>query len=375
MGYYSVFNINNKINMKIKIVSFAMLALMSTLPLITQADIVSLQPLSAASASTPASLSASPLNCFDFRSTLGTNSKGYEVRGLQFALIQEGFSITPSEFGTFGSDTLTAVNAFQQKYASDILTNGLAPTGRVGRMTRNKLNALYGCTGGTAINVGMAAPKGTLPTSVVLSVKDVSIDSSGVTAVFCNGSPTDVPVFPARVRLNGIIRDFNVVGALKAGSCDTDTVPFGVWGLTYDPGSTYGVVTALDPNGMYKTAQVSYPLTATTTLSIPAVAGAHLSVRGITIKSNGIQGTLCNLGSADLSNYPVRVTVNGTSKDMDVPSLHTHGQCQTITWTYDMFGIYPQAGATINSTVNIDPNNAIQETNEFDNSATVVGTI
>ncbi len=359
--------------MRNKIISAVVFAAVALIPLATQADIVSLQPLSTATtASAP-----SPLSCFDFTSTLKTGSKGYAVRGLQFALIHEGFAIAASEFGMFGSDTLAAVNAFQQKYARDILKDGGAPTGLVGKMTRAKLNSLYGCDVANAM--GMSANTNTAPTipaSVILNAKNVALDSSGVTTVFCNQSPTDIPAFPVRVRLNGIIRDFNVAGALKAGACDTNTIPFGAWGLTYDPGSTYGVVTALDPNGMYKTAQIRYPLSGTTTLVIPAVQGAHLSVRGILIKSTGIQSTLCNLGTTDLTTYPVRITVNGVSKDLDASGgLRIHGQCQAITWTYDMFGIAPALGAIITATVNVDPNNAIQETNEFDNSATIVGSI
>lgn len=354
-----------------KIISAVALVAMTLLPLAAQADIVSLQPLSAANVTVSP---ASPLSCFDFTSTLKPGSKSYAVRGVQFALMREGFTISSSEYGTFGQDTLTAVNAFQQKYASDILKNGAAPSGTVGKLTRAKLNALYGCSVMNAVSVATSTSP-TIPASVILDVKDVALDSNGVTAVFCNQSPTDIPVFPVRVRLNGIIRDFSVPGAVKAGVCDTDTIPYGAWGLTYDPASTYGVVTALDPNGMYKTAKTVYPLNGTTTLTVPSIQGAHLSVRGITIKSNGVQTTLCNLGTSDLSSYPIRITVNGVSKDFDATTVHTHGVCQTVTWTYDMFGLSPAAGSTITATANIDPNNVIQETNEFDNSATIVGTI
>jgi hypothetical protein len=356
--------------MQRKIISGVVLAAITLLPFVAQADIVSLQPLSAANTTTV--VASGPLSCFDFTRTLQLGSKSYDVRGLQYALIQGGWTISPSEYGTFGSDTLAAVKAFQQYYAKDILPDGGAPTGLVGRMTRAKLNALYGC--GTAHT---ASSVGALPASVILNVKNVALDSSGVTVVVCNQSPTDIPVFPLRVRLNGIIRDFSIPSATKAGSCDSDTIPYAAWGLTYDPGVTYGVVTALDPNGIYKTAKINYPLTGTTTLTIPAIQGAHLSVRGVGIKSSGIQGTLCNLGTNDLAAYPVRVTVNGVSKDVDASGVHIHGQCQSVTWTYDMFNLplMPASGTVINATINVDPNNTIQETNEFDNAATVVGTI
>ncbi len=267
----------------------------------------------------------------------------------------------------FGSDTLTAVNAFQQKYASDILTGGMVPTGVVGKMTRAKLNALYGCS----------APSSAIPSKISLAIKTTGLDVNGATATFCNYGPTDVPVFPARLRLNGVIRDFNITSATKMGACDTVTFPYGIWGLTFDASSTYGLVSAIDPSGMYKTSAVNYTLVGSTTLAVPAFQGAHLSVRGIFIKSNGIQSTLCNLGTTDLTSYPVRVTVNGTSTDVDVPAAYIHGNCPTVTWTYDKFGLpaLPPSGTSINASVNVDPNLTYKDLNEFDNSATIVGKI
>jgi hypothetical protein len=361
--------------MKKTTITAILLAGAAILPIMVSADIISLQPLSAANSTVTPATPPSPLSCFDFRRTLKMGSQNYDVRGLQFALMHEGFQIAGSEYGTFGADTLAGVNGFQQKYASDILKDGGPPTGMVGKMTRAKLNALYGCDVASAPVSMSTSSAPAIPTSVVLTVKNVSLDSNGVTVSVCNQSPTDIPVFPLRVRLNGIIRDFSIPSATKAGGCDSDTIPYAAWGLTYDPGSTYGVVTALDPNGIYKTAKITYPLTGTTTLAIPSIQGAHLSVRGISIKSSGVQGTLCNLGTSDLTNYPVRITVNGVNKDVDVPGVHTHGLCQSVTWTYDMFGLALTPGATVNATINVDPNNIIQETNEFDNSATVVGTI
>lgn len=354
-----------------KIISAAVIVAMTVLPFAAQADIL---PLSAAATPVVAQAASSPLACFDLTSTLKMGSAGYAVRGLQYGLMHEGFTIAPSEYGMFGTTTYAAVNGFQLKYAGTILSDGGAPTGMVGKMSRAKLNSIYGCSVPMATTMVPVATS-TTPASVMLNVKDVSLDSTGVTAIVCNNSPTDVPVFPVRIRLNGVIRDFSVPGAVKAGVCDTEAIPYATWGLSYDPGVTYGVVTSLDPTGIYKTAVSTYPLVGTTTLSVPAVMGAHLSVRGISIKSNGLQGTLCNLGTADLANYPVRITINGVSKDVDVTALHTHGICQATTWTYDMFGLTPMPKDTIKATINIDPSNVIQETNEYDNSATIVGTI
>ncbi|MBA3733220.1 peptidoglycan-binding protein [Patescibacteria group bacterium] len=336
------------------------------LPLSASADISSVQTLQSAVV-VPSVVS--PLSCFNFTRTLKMGSTSYDVRALQFALQKEGFTISVSEYGTFGLETQTALNAFQQKYSADILTDGSLPTGMVGVRTRAKLNSIYGCS------VVSTAPASNLPTNVSMSVKNVSLDSNGITAVFCNNSTSALPVFPARLRVNGIVRDFNIVGAIGAGTCDTDLFPYSTWGLTYDPGVTYGVVSALDPNGMYKKSSLLYPLSATTTLSVPAIAGAHLSIRGITLKSNGLQGTFCNLGDTDLTTYPVRVTMNGAIKDFDISSAYVHGKCSSMTWSYDVWGVSSTTGTFINATVNVDPNNAIKESNEFDNSATISGTL
>ncbi len=349
-----------------KIISTLVVSLTLLAPEMIQADILSTVPLAPAATTTPAS---SPLSCFNFTRTLKSGSTLYDVRALQYAMQKEGFSIPVSEYGRFGDATLAAVNAFQQKYASDILTNGQSPTGMVGLNTRRKLNSLYGC------DVVVPVAPMTVPTNVSLQIKNVTIDSNGVTATFCNQSPTAIPVFPARVRLNGIIRDFDITAARGQGACDTVTFPYATWGLTFDPSSTYGVVTALDPNGMYKTSSIVYPLSTTTTLAIPAIDGAHLSVRGVFIKSSGLQGTFCNLGTTDLASYPVRVVLNGVTKDFEVPGAYMHGKCSTVTWTYDNWGVSSTTGTYVSATVNIDPNNIIKETNEYDNSASISGTI
>jgi peptidoglycan hydrolase-like protein with peptidoglycan-binding domain len=346
----------------------------TVLPFMAQAEIVSLQSQSPVKVPI-----ASPLACFDFKTTLKMGSKSYEVRGLQFALMKEGFSIPVSEYGMFGSSTLDAVNAFQQKYAGDILVSGATPTGAVGKMTRTKLNSLYGCNVLNSMNADTPnmSVLSTEPSEVSLSVKSVALDASGVTGTFCNKGNSDVPTFPVRLRLNGVIRDFNVLGALKVGTCDTQTLPYGTWGLTYDPTSVFNLVSQIDPTNIYAKNTLTYPSVGTSTLAIPAITGAHLAVRGVAIKSNGVQATLCNLGSSDLTSYPVRVVINGTTKDVDIAGAYTRGQCPTVTWTYDQFGLsaLPPSGTLINAVVTIDPNNVIKEINEFDNSATVLGNI
>jgi peptidoglycan hydrolase-like protein with peptidoglycan-binding domain len=83
--------------------------------------------------------------CHDFNTNLRIGDSGPEVTALQNALQKEGFLTEIS--GEFDEKTASAVVAFQEKYKGDILSPwGLEHgTGYVGKTTRVKLNALYGC--------------------------------------------------------------------------------------------------------------------------------------------------------------------------------------------------------------------------------------
>jgi hypothetical protein len=88
--------------------------------------------------------------CHTFNTNLGIGNKSSEVISLSQALSKEnipGFVYTGGDVADFDEEMASAVSAFQQKYTSEILTpSGLKyPTGFVGKSTRAKLNALYGC--------------------------------------------------------------------------------------------------------------------------------------------------------------------------------------------------------------------------------------
>src|ERR1700690_2788285 len=168
-----------------------------------------------------------------------------QVVYLQTDLVHEGYTINPNELGTFGPSTEAAVNAFQEKYASDVLAPfGLTQaTGYVGPVTRLKLEALYGCRVQAA-----TVPPGT---NVSFAVTNLTLDSNGVNATVCNDGTTTLPTVPFRIRLNGINRDFEAVGSHAPGACTSDTWQYATWGLSYSPNTTFTVVTLLDPNGVY----------------------------------------------------------------------------------------------------------------------------
>jgi len=83
--------------------------------------------------------------CHDFNTNLRIGDSGSEITALRTALQKEGFLTEVS--GEFDEKTASAVVGFQEKYRAEILTFwGLEHgTGYVGRTTRAKLNALYGC--------------------------------------------------------------------------------------------------------------------------------------------------------------------------------------------------------------------------------------
>ncbi len=357
--------------MTMKKTAAVLVGLSMLLPVMAQADIVQLQ----SSAGSSASAATGPIACYDFSQTLKMGSKGNEVRALQSALIREGWTILASEYGMFGASTQTAVLAFQGKYASMILPDGSAPTGLVGRNTRAQLNAIYGCDRQMVNAMPMTGSMSSGSGLVSLKVQNIALDQRGVTGTFCNNSNAAIPVFPVRLRLNGINRDFSVTNATNAGACETQTVPYSAWGLSYDSGSTYGVTAILDPNATYKTSTVSYLSAGTTTIVVPAVSGFQLAVRGVTLKSSGLQGTFCNLGTQDVVNFPAQVTLNGISQMLDVTTAHVHGTCGTITWPYSTWSFAGQPGSQASVSVNIDPNNIYGDTNRLDNSASLVGTI
>lgn len=90
--------------------------------------------------------------CYTFNMNLKIGNQGPAVSALKTALIYQGvlaeknaaISDTPN---VFDETTASAVSAFQEKYASEILApSGLSNgTGFLGASTRAKLNQLYGC--------------------------------------------------------------------------------------------------------------------------------------------------------------------------------------------------------------------------------------
>lgn len=115
-------------------------------------------------------VSASAVNfCYNFGQNLRIGDYNSDVTNLVLALNKEG--LLSGKTDTFDEQVASAVTAFQEKYASEILTpNGLGNgTGYVGPSTRVKLNALYGCGKGTPPAVFCAQDMYTCPNGISVS--------------------------------------------------------------------------------------------------------------------------------------------------------------------------------------------------------------
>ena len=127
-----------------------------------------LQQLLAQVAALESQLSAQGVGswCYTFSRNLSIGMSGADVNALQNALVRVGETVQAT--GTFDDQTAAAVTAFQEKYASEILSPyGLSNgTGYAGKATRAKLNALFGCTGGNPITVSTSTQTPTSPVSV-----------------------------------------------------------------------------------------------------------------------------------------------------------------------------------------------------------------
>lgn len=275
-----------------------------------------------------------PNNCSDVTKDLRFGMGGVkdqstsaEITKVQSALIKEGFQIRQGQVGTFGVDTFVAIVGFQEKYKDDVLVPaGLSKgTGFVGSLTRRKLNAIYGCE--TASTTPPA-----VVSKVILNVKGILLDSDGVSITFCNSSSEDIPTFPVRVRLNGIIREFDIRSALHANTCYPARWSYETWGLSYDPDILYTAVATIDPFGYYQKGVLFYP--DLETIAVPAVQGLSLSIRSLVFKNGSLQATFCNMGTKDVSNFFAHISLNGVEKDFDVPDAHASGKCDAVTWPF-----------------------------------------
>ncbi len=310
-------------------------------------------------------------SCTSFNTDLrfgigGTKSPNLkpDVIGLQQILMSEGYSITTDQMGYFGVGTFQAVRAFQDKYKNEVLLPaGLSTaTGYVGTLTRQKLTSLYSCQTSQSYKDD---------TSIKLAVNGVLITPSGITATLCNEGNA-IPTFPIRVRLNGIIREFNIDAATEAHICYPAHWAYETWGLSYEPGVTYNVISTIDPFNYYKKEYLTYP--DLEEIAVPAVKGIHRSVRSLTLKQSGIQATLCNLGSMNVDTFNIRIRLNGEEKLFNISNLNKSGQCMTKNFSYDNWNVHLYKDTTFDVQLIIERDN-LSNISEFSSSASIRGSL
>jgi hypothetical protein len=133
--------------------------------------------------------------CYNFDSNLQIgSSNSNDVSSLLTALVKEGVATERgSNFsGTFDETMASYVTAFQEKYRNEILTpNGLKNgTGYLGRSTRAKLNALYGCKKPTPSVCTIENPCTNMPVVQIPSTSTsncpLSVDSNGNISHVCS---------------------------------------------------------------------------------------------------------------------------------------------------------------------------------------------
>lgn len=115
--------------------------------------------------------------CHNFNLNLGIGSKGAEVWALKTALIKEKISSVALS-AEFDQKTALNVAVFQEKYKSETLAPARLKRGNgyVGKLTREKLNKLYGCKLVSA------------PPSAPVAPAAPAVATSSVTVFFPNGS-------------------------------------------------------------------------------------------------------------------------------------------------------------------------------------------
>ncbi|MDQ5949393.1 MAG: hypothetical protein QG589_519 [Patescibacteria group bacterium] len=143
--------------------------------LLAQIQSLQVQLAQVKNATTGATSGISRPGCYVFSTNFGYGSSGQKVADLQAVLEKEGFTINNQEKDkdVFLASTQSAVSKFQEKYRDDILVpTGLErPNGFIGRVSRLKLNEIYGCDQSTSTPVQVSP---TNPVTVVPPVNPVN---------------------------------------------------------------------------------------------------------------------------------------------------------------------------------------------------------
>jgi peptidoglycan hydrolase-like protein with peptidoglycan-binding domain len=222
----------------------------------------------------PFSLTSSGSFCYDFKASMQRGSSGSEALALDTALLLEGFTINPDT--SYGVTTETAVKQFQTKY-------GITPvSGKVGALTRAKLNELYACN--KPIKITSLSPvQG--PIGTIVEITGSGFASTSNFVHFGGGIITNVPSTN-----NGTKISFTVPQGLPHPACATSNVcPMSLFLVT--PGMNYPVKVSR-PAGNGTSNAVQFRVTSSTT---PPTDNNQAYVTVKTNKSAYVQGETVNI--------------------------------------------------------------------------------
>lgn len=234
--------------------------------------------------------------CHNFNVNIKYNDIGTEVAALQVALQKEVLYISAQEIQNknFGDYTLNAVNTFQEKYRSEILTpSGLTKaTGLVGPATRAKLNKLYGC-------VTTSTTTGTLNTTNTTTNQNTNTTTNQTQTLTCTPNWTCLSWSSCtNSKQTRTCYDQNYCGLLtnkpaESQSCTVACMPswqYGSWGQCVSGRQTRSVTDSNNCNTTVDkpaTSQVCYIPTVELTATITDSSGTSTYYSGpVNVKTN-----------------------------------------------------------------------------------------
>ena len=80
-----------------------------------------------------------------------------------------------------------------------------------------------------------------------------------------------------------------------------------------------------------------------------------LKVKGVLLDNNGVAVTLCNFSSGDVVTFPVRVRLNGITREFDIRSALEENTCYPARWPYETWGLSYDPEIVYTAVVTIDP--------------------
>jgi hypothetical protein len=284
--------------------------------------------------------------CYTFSRNLKFGNSGTDIANLQIALAKEGLYTNDSSSKKFDEKLASAVVAFQQKYASEILTpSGLTNgTGYVGPATRAKLNQFYACNNNQQNNK--------LKINSVLGPTNLNVNQTGtwtVNVVETDNRPLTFTVnWGDQVLPTGTLQNF-------PGSLFSQTATFT---HAYNATGNYVAIFSVSDNAGHTVTKTLNISVGTQTTLPPVVYNQSLSINKNTttnITLTGLDPQTLALSFTVVTN-PIHGTLTGTAPNLTyTPNIDYTG---TDNFTFKANnGTQDSSTAVISITVKATPTN------------------